>query len=60
MGYTPAAGHEPEGSTAGDHIWGVTVFMAIPETDVVMEYGAIDGQENWIWTGGQNGTVTIP
>ena len=58
-----AGGHEPEGSTAGDHIWGVTVW-GLTATETQLEYGAISGSINgsdgaWIWIG-NNGSVIIP
>lgn len=57
-------GHEPDGATAGDHIWSVAVKVASPEADQAFEYGAIRGSTDgsdgsWIWTG-SNGTVTVP
>ncbi|MCC7381463.1 MAG: hypothetical protein IT384_06510 [Deltaproteobacteria bacterium] len=59
-----AGGHEPAGSTAGDHIFGVTVFFLTPTTEQAFEYGAVSGwrmgqQGNWIWSG-TNGTFTVP
>lgn len=58
-----AGGHEPEGSAAGDHKWGVTVFFLIPTEDQMFEYGAVwnwspGEQGNWIWRG-PNGTFTV-
>ncbi|MBU1413620.1 hypothetical protein KKC22_19065 [Myxococcota bacterium] len=55
-----AGGHEPEGSVAGDHVWGVTVFFAVPAEETTFEYGAQDVQGNWLWTGETNGIFTIP
>jgi hypothetical protein len=59
-------GHEPIGATAGDHKWGVTVFVAPPATGTTnYEYGAIDRvyQDNfgdgWIWPPGPNGTFAV-
>jgi hypothetical protein len=58
-------GHEPIGARAGDHVWGVTVFVAPPALGAdLYEYGLIDlayqtalGQ-GWIWRG-PNGVFTI-
>ncbi len=55
-----AGGHEPEGATAGDHIWGITVFFAVPAAETTFEYGAVDDLGNWIWAGDTNGTFTVP
>lgn len=59
-------GHEPAGEVAGDHRWGVTVFV-VPEAmaTIDIEYGAIRGSVAgsdgvWIWEGFRNGFVTIP
>ncbi|MBI5067723.1 MAG: hypothetical protein HZB56_05740 [Deltaproteobacteria bacterium] len=58
-------GHEPLGSTAGDHILGVTVFIAPPATgSQVYEYGLRDATNpdpvngGWLWVGG-NGQFTL-
>jgi hypothetical protein len=58
--------HEPVGSTAGDHKWGVTVFVVPPVSgSTTFEYGLIDTEyetlygNGWIWTGA-NGTVSVP
>lgn len=55
-------GHEPAGSAAGDHKWGIAAFVSNTADDT-FEYGAIrgsvagaDGQ--WIWVGG-NGTFAV-
>ncbi len=61
-------GHEPAGSMAGDNIWGVTVFVAVPtEAPVNFEYGAISGSTNgsdgdWIWglQSPTNGNFSVP
>lgn len=48
------AGHEPAGSIAGDHIWGVTVFIAPPAAGTEsFGYGLIDHAfgDGWIWSG---------
>ncbi len=55
-------GHEPEGATADDHVWGITVWIS-NTSEATLEYGAISGSVNgsdgaWIWEGA-NGTVTI-
>jgi len=57
-----AGGHEPAGATAGDNIWGVTVWVS-NAAEESFEYGAIrgsvDGSDGqWIWTG-SNGTFTV-
>ncbi|TNF26046.1 MAG: hypothetical protein EP329_21900 [Deltaproteobacteria bacterium] len=57
-----AGGHEPAGATAGDHIWGVTVWVD-NSAAVDFEYGAIrgsvDGSDgDWIWVG-SNGTFSV-
>jgi len=60
-----SGGHEPEGATAGDSLWGVTVWVsnAIATT---LEYGAISGSVDgsdgtWIWESSTgNGAVSIP
>lgn len=53
-------GHEPTGSTAGDHIWGITVFASPPTTgSQEYEYGAIDlSTGGWLWRG-TNGKFTV-
>jgi hypothetical protein len=63
-GPTSTGGHEPAGATAGDHVWSVTVGLAPPASDLVLEYGAIRGSVSgsdgeWIWLGA-NGSVTVP
>jgi hypothetical protein len=60
-----AGGHEPAGATAGDNIFGVTVFFPIPADDAAFEYGAVrnwtTGQQGeWIWNRPMNGTFTVP
>ncbi len=59
--------HEPVGNVAGDHKWGVTVFVTPPAAgSLTLEYGLIDKQyetlygNGWIWPPGPNGTVAIP
>lgn len=56
-----AGGHEPAGSTAGDHRWGVTVFATPPATGTdTYEYGAQDHTNSgWLWRG-SNGTFAVP
>jgi hypothetical protein len=59
-----AGGHEPRGSVAGDHIWGVSVWVPVGEAAQEFEYGAvrgsIDGSDGqWIWSGA-NGRFTVP
>jgi hypothetical protein len=58
-------GHEPKGAVAGDHKWGVTVFVTPPATaSVTYEYGLNDNvyQTNygngWVWVG-TNGSYTV-
>ncbi len=56
-------GHEPAGATAGDGIWGTTLWMAKAGLPAELEYGAIRGAQNgsdgdWIWPG-DNGKVTV-
>jgi hypothetical protein len=58
---TTQPGHEPIGSTAGDHIWGVTAFVAAPEAGTVSYgYGLIDHAcgDGWIWVG-ENGMFSV-
>ena len=61
-------GHEPIGATAGDHIWGVTVFITPPAAgspDLVFDYGLRDATNpdpeggGWIWQG-TNGRFSVP
>jgi len=58
-------GHEPIGSTAGDHKWGVTIFVTPPATGSdTYEYGLNDDYyqttygNGWVWIG-SNGTFTV-
>lgn len=58
--------HEPAGSTAGDHKFGVTVFVTPPATGSQdYDYGLIDATyetaygNGWIWPPGPNGKVTV-
>jgi hypothetical protein len=65
-------GHEPVGAVAGDHIWGITTFVApsaVGGAAKSFEYGLIDvtfaaagaTDGNWVWTGHTgNGTVAVP
>jgi hypothetical protein len=56
-----AGGHEPAGSTAGDHKWGITVFATPPAAAMdTYEYGAIDStlSDGWIWRG-DNGKYVV-
>ncbi len=55
-------GHEPAGATAGDNVWGITVWVSNAAADT-FEYGAIrgsvDGSDGaWIWVG-PNGTFAV-
>jgi hypothetical protein len=59
-------GHEPRGARAGDHVWGVTAFVAPSGTDpITFEYGLTDASyeltlgSGWIWNG-PNGSFTVP
>ncbi|MFH1029583.1 MAG: hypothetical protein V1791_16420 [Pseudomonadota bacterium] len=57
-----AGGHEPAGAIAGDHVWGVTVWVSAAASQN-FEYGAISGSVDgsdgsWIWTGA-NGTFAV-
>ena len=60
------AGHEPIGSTAGDHRWGVAVFVTPPASgSATYEYGLNDTYyeaqfgNGWIWRDPNNGTFTV-
>jgi hypothetical protein len=55
-----ATGHEPAGSTAGDHIWGITVFVVPPAVGSQdFDYGTIDfSTGGWLWRG-TNGKFTV-
>jgi hypothetical protein len=66
-----AGGHEPDGATAGDHIFGVTIFVTPPASGaaVTYQYGlcdlkfsGIDGCHNtgWVWAGTGNGQFIVP
>jgi hypothetical protein len=62
---TGQPGHEPAGSVAGDHVWGVTVFATPPATGTQgYEFGLIDVLyetefgNGWIWRG-TNGTFNV-
>lgn len=62
---TGQPGHEPAGSVAGDHVWGVTVFATPPATgSQAYEFGLIDVLyetsfgNGWIWRG-SNGSFTV-
>lgn len=58
---TGQPGHEPKGATAGDHKWGVTVFVTPPATGAdTYEYGLVDHafSDGWIWQGA-NGSFVI-
>lgn len=61
-------GHEPKGSVAGDHKWGVTVFVTPPATGqppLTFEYGLRDATNpdpangGWVWIG-PNGQFAVP
>ncbi len=52
-------GHEPVGSKAGDHIWGVAVYVKPdPKQDLEFEYGVINDNNHWLWEG-TNGLVVV-
>ncbi len=60
-------GHEPEGSTAGDHKFGTVVFVTPPASGTdTYEYGMIDQTyqlnfgNGWIWPAGPNGVFLVP
>lgn len=66
-GPVSAGGHEPEGSTAGDHKWGIEALIAKPSADEMYQYGAISGSVNgsdgsWIWglQHSMDGVFTVP
>jgi hypothetical protein len=57
-----AGGHEPAGSVAGDHIWGVTVWVS-NAAEQEFGYGLVrnyvaPAAGDWIWVGG-NGAFTV-
>jgi hypothetical protein len=56
-----AGGHEGEGSVAGDHKWGATIFVPTPTAEETWNYGLADAAFGfgWIWVGNA-GAVTIP
>lgn len=57
-----AGGHEPAGATAGDHKWGITVFVTPPATGTnSYAYGLIDHAfgDGWIWPGPGNGGFDV-
>ncbi len=51
-------GHEPEGATAGDHVFGVAVCYQADQ-DRTFAYGALNDDLRWIWVG-PNGVFDIP
>jgi hypothetical protein len=54
-------GHEPVGNVAGDHKWGIAVFITPPATGSdTYEYGLIDSSQGngWLWRGA-NGTFMV-
>lgn len=59
-GPSTAGGHEPAGAVAGDHIWGVTVFVASAASALTFEYGLVDHSagDAWLWIG-PNGTFNV-
>ena len=52
-----SGGHEPEGSSPGDHIWGVSVCYVIEQTRT-LSYGLLNDDLRWIWEG-PNGTIEV-
>jgi len=54
-------GHEPIGEVAGDHVFGATMFVQVPEEKVTYAYGLIDHTfgDGWIWPGSQNGGFDV-
>jgi hypothetical protein len=57
-------GHEPHDAVADDHVWGVSVQLPSPATELGFEYGAVRGSVSgqdgvWIWVG-PNGAFTVP
>ncbi len=61
-----AGGHEPAGAIAGDHVWGIAVFVAPAVDPLGFEYGLEDASylarlgEGWIWPGLANGSFVVP
>jgi hypothetical protein len=55
-----AGGHEPAGAVAGDHKWGVTVFVAPDVSPLNFQYGFVDhsAADAWLWAG-SNGTFSV-
>ena len=53
-----AGGHEPEGASAGDHVFSVAVCY-YAEQDRILSYGALNSDLRWIWVGA-NGQVEVP
>lgn len=56
-----SGGHEPDGAVAGDHLWGLTAWVA--PADQTFEYGVIRGSVGgsdgeWIWAG-PNGSFAV-
>jgi hypothetical protein len=56
-------GHEPVGSTAGDHVWGIAVEVVPPATGTdSYQYGLVDASSPyngaWLWPG-PNGSFSI-
>jgi hypothetical protein len=59
-------GHEPAGARAGDHVWGVAVFVTPPAAgSEAFQYGAVDDlyeatlNQGWLWRG-PNGVFEVP
>jgi hypothetical protein len=55
-------GHEPEGSVAGDHVWGVTVYVQPPTTgSETYYYGLNDATyvNGWVWLQDTNGYFVV-
>jgi hypothetical protein len=59
----PQGGHEPIGSLAGDHVWGLTLFVTTPATGSdAYSYGLVDVSSPyngvWLWQGA-SGTFSV-
>jgi hypothetical protein len=52
-----AGGHEPEGSEAGDHVFGASVCYKASE-DKLFDYGVLNDELRWIWIG-PNGQIEV-
>lgn len=73
-GPVSGGGHEPEGQTADDHVWGASVLFETPDEAVTLDYGVIvgstdGGDGSWVAdvdqrtveiSAGEEGSVTAP